>query len=148
MKQRNEQREEGKKKPNPVLMRRKLDEREVECPRELEKLERRNFLPENLAHLPPARRMNSELASSPSSSPPTPPSPLPISVGPGNRRYPFTPSPSPSPPFSPPDRSSPETSPLLHGQSAEQHKQPSAFSLDRFLEESGPSRRWSHLRDL
>ncbi|RZR94029.1 hypothetical protein BHM03_00022655 [Ensete ventricosum] len=85
---------------------------------------------------------------SPSTSPPTPPSPLPISVGPGNRKYPFTPSPSPSPPFTTPNHSSPETSPLLHRRSAQLFQEPSVFSLDGFAEKACTRRKWWHHRSL
>ncbi|XP_039121469.1 uncharacterized protein LOC120258181 [Dioscorea cayenensis subsp. rotundata] len=80
---------------------------------------------------------------SPSSSPPTPPSPLPLSVGPGNRKYPFTPSPSLSPPFSPPSSqySSPEILPLLHEDQREQRRE--VFCLDTLDDDnSSPSEKW------
>lgn len=86
--------------------------------------------------------MKTGCLASPSSSPPTPPSPLPISVGPGNRAYPFSPSLSPSPPFSLPNSrsSSPETSPLLcpNQRCLHRPKVPSAFSLDKYVEDPSP----------
>ncbi|KAJ0972281.1 hypothetical protein J5N97_020240 [Dioscorea zingiberensis] len=79
---------------------------------------------------------------SPSSSPPTPPSPLPLSVGPGNQKYPFSPSPSLSPPFSrASQRSSPEISPLLHEQHM-QSQESSSFCLDTLIDDSRPSEKW------